>query len=196
MDDQKKMIMAAIGLEAVFSFCFMISSFTVAGTANMGFNVVITGFLYIAHTAGAYYVLKRNPSPLTVGMLIGATMFFTFLSLMTAIYWGQLSGCDTKYDGDIDHYSCSNKSGMRAVCAFATLNFLVQGPMTVLLTLRRHELSSNDGSIGGGSAGYDDLGGNGSSTPYSGPYDTSGYGNSSYDRPTSGYGPKGSSADL
>ena len=126
-------------------------------------------------------------------MLIGSTVLFTFLSLMTAIYWGQLSGCESSFDGKIDHYSCDNKSGMRSVCAFACLNFLVQGPMAVLLTLKRNELSSDD-VYAGGNGNYDDLGG--SAPPYSGPYDTTGYGNSSYDRPTSGYGPKGSSADL
>ena len=49
----------------------------------------------------------------------------TALSLMTAVYWGQLSKCEiTKLS--ISQYSCDDKVAYGAVSAFATLLFLIQ----------------------------------------------------------------------
>ena len=61
-------LMAAIAVEGVLVFCFVICSFVVAGTANAGFNCVLTGFLNVGYTAGSYHVIKNSKAPIAVRM--------------------------------------------------------------------------------------------------------------------------------
>ena len=97
-----------------------------ASTANAGFNVVLTALINSAFAAGAYHVLQSSViTPAAVGFLIGCSCMETALSLMTAVYWGQLSKCEiTKLS--ISQYSCEDKVAYGAVSAFATLLFLIQ----------------------------------------------------------------------
>ena len=48
----------------------------------------------------------------------------TLLSLMTAVYWGQLAGCQA-VDYDVAQYSCDQKGGYKGIAAFASLLFIV-----------------------------------------------------------------------
>lgn len=91
-----------LGASGVFSFCFFISACTVANSANMGFNVVLTALCCMAQIAGGWYITNKIQTSLAVGGLIGATWTMSFLSLVTAIYWGQLTTCDTHYNTIID----------------------------------------------------------------------------------------------
>ena len=97
-----------------------------ASTANAGFNVVLTALINSAFAAGAYHVLQSSViTPAAVGFLTGCSCMETTLSLMTAVYWGQLSKCEiTKLS--ISQYSCDNKVAYGAVSLFATLLFLIQ----------------------------------------------------------------------
>lgn len=56
-------------LEAIVTFAFVICSFVVSGTANAGFNVVLTGFLNMGFIAGSYYVIKKSKAPIAVSFL-------------------------------------------------------------------------------------------------------------------------------
>jgi hypothetical protein len=64
--NKKDLLHAAILVEGVITFAFVISSFVVAGTANAGFNCVLTGFLNIAFIAGSYYVIENSKAPIAV----------------------------------------------------------------------------------------------------------------------------------
>lgn len=150
-----------------------------AGNTNLcnriscrGFNVVLTALLNIAFVGGSYHLIKKSNSPLAVsknmfivailclcellkttfqvGFLIGVAGMMTVISLMTAIYWGQLSKCET-VDKDISQYSCTQKVGYGAVSAFASLLFVVQGVFFGILIAWRSEIIDD----GGGS--YGDL---------------------------------------
>lgn len=82
----------------------------------------------------------------------------TFLNFMTAIFWGQLSRCET-LSYSIAQYSCSSKSAYAAVCAFSVLLFLLQLGFTAGVIVWRGELVQESG-------GYDEIAG-------SNPYDAS-----------------------
>ncbi len=73
----------------------------------------------------------------------------TLLNLMTAIYWGQLSGCKFVHQ-QLAGYTCSNHSAYGAVCAFAVFLFLTQLGFTSALALWRAEFIVEPGV-------YDDL---------------------------------------
>ncbi len=89
------------------------------------------------------------------------------LSLMTAIFWGQLSNCETIKE-TIDQYSCTQKAAYGAVCAFASILFILQTLFFGALIGWRSELIDD-------TASYDNLGGSfsgsGSSVPGGSPYE-------------------------
>ncbi|CAM9288026.1 unnamed protein product [Phaeothamnion confervicola] len=172
-----------IGLASVmvaFTLPFMLCTFLVASTKNMGFNVVLTGLLLLFWETGSIWLMKKGPQAMSHGFLIGVSVVMFFVTIMTAIYWGQLSYCDAAYDGDLDQYTCDNKSSMRGVAAFASLVWIFQIPFTILIIQHRNTITKE--------ASYDDIGA------------TAGAGDYAYDQGTSSYGysgsPKGQARDL
>lgn len=154
----------------VLTFCFTISAFVVAGTANAGFNALLTALMYVAFGAGAFFTINRNQNATMLGILIGAAGSFSLLSLQTAIFWGQLSNCQKLPVGapHVEHYSCENKAAMSAVCAFAALLFLLQLVLTIGLFTWRDELAHDMlmYSQVAQSAGYENGGGGHEYAPY------------------------------
>eukprot|EP00607_Mallomonas_marina_P010305 CAMPEP_0182418374 /NCGR_PEP_ID=MMETSP1167-20130531/2827_1 /TAXON_ID=2988 /ORGANISM="Mallomonas Sp, Strain CCMP3275" /LENGTH=184 /DNA_ID=CAMNT_0024592559 /DNA_START=123 /DNA_END=677 /DNA_ORIENTATION=+ len=153
--DKKGLIMLIIGAQAVLSFPFTICAFVVSGTANAGFNVVLTALLLNAFIGGSYYVVRKSKTPIAVGFLIGCAIMMTLLSLMTAVYWGQLANCQM-VDRDVKQYSCEQVGGYSAVAAFASLLFIVQIAFTGAIIKYRAELIDEVGlydEISGASAG-------------------------------------------
>jgi hypothetical protein len=143
LSGQRESLVKATMLCGVLCFPFAICAFVVAGTANAGFNVVLTAFIQIAFQSGAYYVLNMLPtrSSMMVGFLIGCSAMLTLMMLMCAIYWGQLSNCE-KMREDINQYSCDNPTGYGAVCFFGSLLFIIQVFFTYGLVIWRDEITS------------------------------------------------------
>mmetsp|Transcript_38925 Transcript_38925/g.49693 ORF Transcript_38925/g.49693 Transcript_38925/m.49693 type:complete len:185 (+) Transcript_38925:116-670(+) len=147
--DRRKTLNTGIAALTILTVCYLICSFVVASTANAGFNAVLTGLVYVAYCGGAYHVLERVKTPLGVGFLIGVTVMLTIVSLETAVFWGQLAGCE-KTSVSISHYSCGNRSAYSATCAFASLLFIIQGAFAVALIAWKDEFINDD-------PGYQDL---------------------------------------
>jgi len=93
---------------------------------------------------------RRSQSTLAVGFVIGVATMMSLLMFMTAIFWGQLSGCE-KVDEDVDQYTCDNKKAYGATCAFSVLLFLLDTAFTILLVLWRDDFM-------GETAAYEDIG--------------------------------------
>ncbi len=68
----------------------------------------------------------------------------TMLNFMTAIYWGQLSHCET-ITTNVSQYTCYNRSAYGAVSFFAVVLFLLQLGFTGGAIVWRGELI-NDGT--------------------------------------------------
>lgn len=64
--DRKQLLTLVIMAEAFLAFPLTICCFVVAGTANAGFNAVLTALLNIAFIAGSYYVVKNSKTPIAV----------------------------------------------------------------------------------------------------------------------------------
>jgi hypothetical protein len=153
--NKQELLLNVVKIEAVITFALVICSFVVAATANAGFNCVLTGFLNAAFVGGSYYVLKNSKAPIAIGFLIGTAGMMAFMNFMAAIYWGQLSRCET-LSYSIAQYSCSNRSAYGAVSAFSVFLFLLESAFTVGVILWRGELINEAG-------GYDEIS---SSNPY------------------------------
>lgn len=59
-----------------------------------GFVGIFTSMLYISSVAFTYYGLKQALSRTVFGAILGAGTILLFLSLESAIFWGQYSNCE------------------------------------------------------------------------------------------------------
>lgn len=64
--DKKDLLTLVLLTAAFFTFPFTICALVVAGTANSGFNIVLTTLLNIGFVVGAYYVIKNSKTPIAV----------------------------------------------------------------------------------------------------------------------------------
>ena len=101
--------------------------------------------------------MRKVQTAIGVGFLIGVSTMMALISLETAIYWGQLSGCSTKYGGRIDQYTCDNPSGMKAVVAFASLLFIVQTAFTGMVVQWKDDFIESEGVGHEAAGGYSDI---------------------------------------
>jgi hypothetical protein len=123
--DPAAVLEGLIALQVLCGIVFLICSFVVASTENVGFNVVLTGILNLVYAVAAYYSLSKLKTPMIVGGVMGAGVMISFLTFMTSIFWGQLSFCETVTES-ISHYSCEHKMAYSVTCFFATVMFLFQ----------------------------------------------------------------------
>ena len=62
----------------------------------------------------------------------------TVLYLITAVYWGEMSGCEKLPEGTtIDQYECDDKNAMESAAGIATLLFLNEIVLTGVLVVRQ-----------------------------------------------------------
>jgi hypothetical protein len=146
---RQDLLFLGLAAQALFAVPFLICSFVVAGTANVGFNVVLTAFLNLALIGGSYHVIKTSKTPIAIGFLLGSSAMMAVLNLMTGVFWGQLSGCKVSH-ADLAGYTCTNTTAYGAVSAFAVLLFLAQVAFTAALFMWRADFISEPG-------GYDEL---------------------------------------
>jgi hypothetical protein len=170
-------LVIGLALIASFSFALVICSFFVAGTANAGFNIVLTSSLNVGFVVGGYHVLKNSKTPIALGFLIGCASGLSLLNFVNGVYWGQLSHCTILVgagagSSGLSQYSCSNPTAYGAVSAFSVLLFVSQAAMAGFLVVWRAALI-NHGDDGNhddamphghghghghlGSASYDDY---------------------------------------
>lgn len=126
-------------IQIIIGLIFAITAFVAAGTANNGFNVVLTAFINLSYDGFCYYVIKYKKTPQLVGNVIGASVMIILQTLMTTIYWGNLSVCE-KTDESISGYSCDQKLTYRALCILAAFLFVFQIVFTLLFVRHQGEL--------------------------------------------------------
>ena len=66
--EKRDILSLALIVDAVFVFCLTICSFVVAGTANAGFNIVLTSLLNIGYIGGTYFVITNSKTPMAVSI--------------------------------------------------------------------------------------------------------------------------------
>ncbi len=168
-DAQLDLTLAA---QSVFTFCYFISSIVLLDNSYAGFDGALLGLLYGATIALSYKGLKKDQNRIIYGIILGAVFVLVFLSLQSAIFWGQYSGCesysssstsqdDDKKNGDdkkndddkkrrmltgVECYYTSAMSSMSAFSVFMFLSYIVQ---LYLMIKHKHEILGDPGSKGG-----------------------------------------------
>jgi hypothetical protein len=114
-----------LATQLIFSTAFAVVTYFVAHFSTIGFQVVSTAVAYILFALGAVFVVNKQQDAVSVGVCIGSGAVIALLSLVTAVYWGELTKCTVTTE-TINEYSCENKPAMRAICAFAAILFVLQ----------------------------------------------------------------------
>jgi len=123
--DPQTLLDALLAVNFLLSAIFLLCAFLVSSTANAGLVAVMSGFIFLAYPIWAYVATHSYKTHVAVGAALGSGTLCVFVSLMTIVFWGQLSVCE-KISYTIRKYSCSNKIAYRAVCMLAILIFIAQ----------------------------------------------------------------------
>lgn len=122
--------------QAVLIACYFISACFVGSNSFAGFNALFLGVIYTAFTAATYYGLKIYATRVNFGMILGGSVILLFMSLQSAIFWGQYADCEsrTRYLlSEEEHRNlssfklgpeCRNTSAMKSLCTFSVFMFL------------------------------------------------------------------------
>ena len=143
-DSKRGKLILSLYIIAIFTFGLTICAFVVAGTANAGFNIVLSAFLNMGFILGAWYVFRNSKTPIAVGFLIGALCPLAFLNMMNGVYWGQLSHCTVGVVG-LSQYTCTNPTAYGAVSVFSVLIFLMQSMLIYVIISWRGALINEEG---------------------------------------------------
>lgn len=123
--DPSVLLEILLAVQIICGVAFLICSIVVSHTENAGFNVILMGLINLIFAVAAYYAVGNLKTPILVGSIIGAGIMISLQSLMTAIYWGQLSSCE-ETEINIRHYTCNQINAYVATSFFAVVMFLLQ----------------------------------------------------------------------
>jgi len=129
-------------VQALLILAYFISACVVGGNSFAGFNALFLGIIYGGFAAATYYGLKIYPTRLNFGLVLGGASILLFMSLQSAIFWGQYAECESHSRrylmGELGPASvqrvlsssfdlgpeCRNTSAMKSVCTFSVFMFL------------------------------------------------------------------------
>jgi len=80
-------------LQGLFTFSYFISSMFVYHNTYGGFNAVFLGAVYALFIIFTYHGVRKSINRTNYGAILAASLFLVFISLESAIFWGQYSGC-------------------------------------------------------------------------------------------------------
>ena len=71
MSDHVKLVDLSSAAQLLFSFCFFVSSFWLAGNFYAGFSAVFTAILFVAAPCGSWYFVRRAINRTYYGVILG-----------------------------------------------------------------------------------------------------------------------------
>lgn len=153
------------GLDAVFAvnmvctLCLIISLLVDVGNSFTGFTGMLFGALWVAYLPIAYYVVRISPGErVAYGIVLGLGIWLVVLTLMEAIYYGQVSNCSSV--GGVRRAllsaECAHPAAQKSACVFSVFLFLGGGVLQVLLLKHKDVLLPNPSALSSGSA-YDKV---------------------------------------
>ncbi len=138
MYSHDEIIDGLIVCQIVFIFCYLISTFVTIWTSYGGLGSVASGFLYAAFCALTYYGLRRNISRTIYGIILGGSFILVFITLESAIYWGQYANCD--HFSSSSQFHCAKQSAMKSACTFSVFLFLSYLALLGVMTKFKNEI--------------------------------------------------------
>jgi hypothetical protein len=138
MYSHEEIIDGLIVCQIVFIFCYLISTFVTLWTSYGGFSSVVSGLVYAAFCALTYYGLRRNISRTLYGIILGGSFILVFITLESAIYWGQYGNCE--HVSTTSQIHCAKQSAMKSICTFSVFLFLSYLVLLGVMTKFKNEI--------------------------------------------------------
>ncbi|RYH14110.1 hypothetical protein EON65_34150 [archaeon] len=110
-------------LQVVFVVCYLISALFIASNTYAGFNSLLLGIIIIAVIGLSYYGLFKEVTRTLFGIVLGCSVMLIFMTLQSAIFWGQYSDC-TPNSLLNSVTQCYNPAAMKSCCTFSVFLFL------------------------------------------------------------------------
>lgn len=128
--------------QALLILAYFISACVVGGNSFAGFNALLLGIIFSGFAVATYYGLKKYPTRLHFGIILGGASILLFMSLQSAIFWGQYADCESHSRRVLTEEvaplaaqrvlsssfdlgpECRNISAMKSVCTFSVFMFL------------------------------------------------------------------------
>jgi len=76
---------AMLGAQALFAFCFLISSFVAFANKYAGSVAVLTGFVFASFTVASYYGIRKRISRTSYGAVMGGASILLGLKELSFI---------------------------------------------------------------------------------------------------------------
>lgn len=147
-----QLLLGTMIAQAVFIFSYLITSFVLITNAYAGFNGTLLGFVYAAVLVLSYVKLYKDSNRLMFGIVLGMVFILTFVSLQSAIFWGQYSGCTSYLDinystgNDTGTVQCNSRAAMASMCTFSVFMFLSYLFQIVVMIKFKNEILGSDPS--------------------------------------------------
>jgi len=171
--DKVRLLNVLLGLTLFLSCGFTIASFVATNkcyedpcvegdgldvvfkvSRGLGFQVVVSGFLFIFHTAHGLRVLNKAQTGQSVqmGISVGLSIATTIVALQNAVLWGsQALMVDDlgafQESGRNSHVPAVVRQTFTAICAFASMIFVADLAISILLFLWKDELLNESTGI-------------------------------------------------
>ena len=143
--------------QAFFTSCYLISSFFISFNAYAGLISMFSGLIFVLSIATTYYYIRIHTNKLIFGAVLGSSSVIVFISLQTAIFWGQYSSCEklpviqrrisnaTYFKSLIiekGNYGneCYGNSAMKSICVFSALLFITYIILVATLVFYKDEI--------------------------------------------------------
>ena len=121
----KKTMNVSLVAQLGVASCFCLTSIFLRHFSVVGFQLLVTGLLNVTFAVGSFWIINKQPDSLSVGACLGSGVVVSLLSLITAVYWGELSRCEV-LSVSVRKYTCDSKDAMRVLCIFSIILFILQ----------------------------------------------------------------------
>ena len=122
-----------IAAEALFCFCYVVSSLFLLSNPYAGFISFVYG-LALTGSVGLKWWSVRAKDRVLYGATVGVVFLLVGMSLQQAIFWGQSAGCVSAATGRrLLGADCNHVGAMRSVCTFSVFLFLADSVFLALL---------------------------------------------------------------
>jgi hypothetical protein len=149
--------------QSLFCLSYLISTIFQAANVYNGFNAILLGIVFASMVGCSYMYLRKNISKVMYGGVLGATFVLIFLSLQSAVFWGQYSGCESYPKEKFSSLTgnppmCTNTPAMESICTFSVFMFLSYVAQLVIMIVFKHEiLGSNSDSKNNQDAAFHNI---------------------------------------
>lgn len=131
--------------QSLFCLSYLISTIFQATNVYNGFNAIFLGIVFAGMIGCSYIYLRKNITKVMYGCVLGATFMLIFISLQSAVFWGQYSDCETYPKEKYSLLSgnppmCTNTPAMESICTFSVFMFLSYVAQLVIMIVFKHEI--------------------------------------------------------